>query len=246
MRSLPSVPINERNEFARGLPLEILSDLVVAMAELPTISTATVPIPPTPVGTKHALPNGDASRPPTKRSRKSAPNTIVLDEIETKPVIRKAARKSEPVRRKQPISSREPPTKPDDWTTATDIEYCKDPIDRMIRGPGYWTRLVGPFRHPVDPEVEKMPNYFDVVKTPMDLTTISQKVHSGAYNDGSEFERDIRQIHKNCYEYWTKEDPIWKQCQDFENYFNTQWGERYKWTPGSKFHKQAVKSEVID
>lgn len=216
------------------------------MAELPAAGSMAAPLPRAPVETKHALPNGAASGPPTKRARKSAPNPIVLDEIETKPIIKKVPRKSEPVRRKQPVAPREPPTRPDHWTTATDIEFCKDLIDRMIRGPGYWTRLVGPFRHPVDPVVEKIPNYFDVIKKPMDLTTVSQRVHGGEYNDGSEFEKDIRQIHKNCYEYWTKEDPIWKQCQDFENYFNTQWGERYKWTPGSKFHKFAVKSEVID
>lgn len=245
MRSLP--PTNERNEFARGLPLEILSDLVVAMVELPT-ATASIAVPQNPelVETKHALPNGEPYRPPAKRARKSAPLSIILDEVETKPIVKKAPRKSEPVRRKQPILSKEPPTRPDNWTADTDIEYCKDLINRMIRGPGYWTRLVGPFRHPVDPLVENMPNYFDVVKKPMDLTTISQKVHSGEYTEGKEFEKDIRQIHKNCYEYWTKDDAIWKQCQDFENYFNTQWGERYKWTPGSKFHKQAVKNEVIE
>jgi len=247
VRSLPSIPTNERNEFARGLPLEILSDLVVAMAELPAVSAfATAPVYPTPLEAKHALSSGETSRPPAKRARKSAPNPVILDEVETKPIIKKVPRKSEPVRRKQPIFPKEPLTKPDNWTTATDIEYCKDLIDRMIRGPGYWTRLVGPFRHPVDPDAENIPNYFDVIKKPMDLTTISQKVHGGEYKDGSGFEKDIRQIHKNCYEYWTKEDPIWKQCQDFENYFNTQWGERYKWTPGSKFHKQLVKSEVIE
>ena len=116
----------------------------------------------------------------------------------------------------------------------------------MIRGPGYWTRLVGPFRHPVNPDVDHVPNYFDVVTKPMDLDTIKRNVHGGVYKDGAAFENDVRQIFKNCYEYWTQEDGIWKTCMDFERYFDVQWGERYKWVAGSKFGKGGIKTEVID
>ncbi|CZT13973.1 uncharacterized protein RAG0_17703 [Rhynchosporium agropyri] len=42
----------------------------------------------------------------------------------------------------------------------------------MVLGPGYWTRLVKAFKHPVDPIINNMPNYFKVIKKPIDLTTI--------------------------------------------------------------------------
>lgn len=83
----------------------------------------------------------------------------------------------------------------------------------MIRGPGFWARLVGPFKQPVDLVVDNVPNYFDVVKHPMDLSTIRAKMANGAYTTASEFEADVRLIFQNCYEYWTQDYPIWKNCQ---------------------------------
>ncbi|KAH8597322.1 Bromodomain-containing protein [Bisporella sp. PMI_857] len=243
---------DQRNNFARSLPQEILSELVIAMANIPP-SFSTAPVyhpPPAQHQAQATFPNHQIHmeadpRPPTKRPRKSAPNLGDADDVyEVKPSIRiKPSRKSEPVRRVP--KPKAPLTRPEDWTAATEVEYCTDLIERMIRGPGYWTRLVGPFRKPVDPERDSVPNYFDVVKKPMDLSTIKSKIEEGKYASGAEFENDVRQIFRNCYEYWTQEDGIWKTCQEFERYFDTQWGERYRWTPGSKFHR-GVKTEVVE
>ncbi|KAG9241846.1 hypothetical protein BJ878DRAFT_206230 [Calycina marina] len=245
MRSLPPIPACERNEFARKLPNEILQDLVVIMSELPEFPAHGASFQRAPNQAKHILHNTEVANRPIKRARIPDSNPAPSVEIEKK-LIKKASHKAEPVRRKSIPVAQGPPSKPSHWTDSTDIEYCKDLINRMIRGPGYWTRLVGPFRRPVDPDAEKIPNYLDVIKNPMDLTTISERLHSGKYQNGRDFEKDVRQIFENCYEYWRKEDTIWKQCQDFEKYFNTQWGERYRWTPGSKYHRMAVKHEVID
>jgi hypothetical protein len=157
---------DSRNEFAKSLPQEILSELVIVMSDLPGPSSS-IPQPP-----KHPLHNGGLAeaeveeRFPLKRSRKSAPELVTDEAYDMKPAPKKTVRKSEPLRRQRITNA---PT--DGWgsinTPEKEIEYCKDLIDRMIRGPGYWTRLVGPFRHPVDPVVEKIPNYFDVVKKPV-------------------------------------------------------------------------------
>jgi hypothetical protein len=122
------------------------------------------------------------------------------------------------------------------------MDFCRGLIERMIRGPGFWTRLVGPFKNPVDPVADNMPNYFDVVKHPMDLNTIRTKMSNGAYATAREFEADVRLIFQNCYEYWTQDDPIWKMCQDFENYFNTQWAERHEY----RGPKNKVKPEFLE
>ena len=47
-----------------------------------------------------------------------------------------------------------------------DLAYCRHLITRMLSGPGFWTRLVGPFTNPVDPSIDNVPNYCDVVKKP--------------------------------------------------------------------------------
>ena len=37
------------------------------------------------------------------------------------------------------------------------------------------------FREPVDPEKEKIPDYFDVIKNPMDLGTIKTRLSEGGH-----------------------------------------------------------------
>jgi hypothetical protein len=244
-----------RNEFARSLPQEILSELVIAMSEPATHPTfATRP------AVKHAaLPNGDASdvdhlqqaRPPAKRARKSAGDALMIvpdGDYDVKPIIKKPARKSEPNRRASAVRRNIEPAYPSaeedaNFTPAKEMEYCRGLIDRMIQGPGFWTRLVGPFKNPVNPEVDQVPNYFDVVKRPMDLNTIRTKINSGQYASGAEFEADVRLIFQNCYEYWTRADRIWDTCEAFEKYFNEQWGNRHRWTGGKN---QRIKTEIID
>jgi hypothetical protein len=242
VRSTPTV----RNEFARALPQEILSELVIAMSDLPPAGD---PVAGAFTAPKHQLYNGpidiEAEHPrPVKRVRKSeAILNLNLggpdDAFEVKPNVKKAPRKSAPAATKtnRRVSMPAPLLTPEQEMT-----FCAGLIDRMIRGPGFWTRLVGPFKHPVNPAVDNVPNYFDVVKRPMDLSTIKSKIANGSYNSAQEFEADVRLIFQNCYEYWTPEAPIWKTCQEFENYFNTQWSERHEY----RGPKNKIKTEVID
>ena len=156
----------QRNHFARSLPQAILSELVIVMSGLP----ATPGFTPRPV--KHALPAEaiDAESRPTganKRQRKSAGDLLINTpdtDFDVKPVIKKPARKSEPNRRPinkgristalyHYISAEDDP----DWTAEKELDYCRGLIDRMMSGPGFWTRLVGPFKTPVNPEIRKYP-----------------------------------------------------------------------------------------
>ncbi|KAF4635925.1 hypothetical protein G7Y89_g2172 [Cudoniella acicularis] len=243
MRSSPDI----RNTFAKSLPQEILSELVIVMSELPA-TPAYIP-----QALKHPLPNNpveidfEQARPVSKRARKSDAgimNSAPDDAFEVKPVIKKPARKSEPGGRKvkgRVASGRAGLSNaPIVIDPEKDMVYCRDLIHRMLSGPGFWTRLVGPFRDPVDPTVHNAPNYFDVVKRPIDLNTIQRKMNNNEYTTSQEFEADIRLIFQNCYEYWTPEDPVFKDCENFEKYFNTKWAERHKWVP------PYVKTEVID
>lgn len=40
-----------------------------------------------------------------------------------------------------------------------------------------------PFRVPVDPILHKVPNYFEIVKSPMDLRTMEKKLKNGEYSN---------------------------------------------------------------
>ncbi|KAJ3178561.1 hypothetical protein HDU85_005168 [Gaertneriomyces sp. JEL0708] len=53
------------------------------------------------------------------------------------------------------------------------------------------------FRTPVDPVALNLPTYFEVVKEPMDLSTIKQKLDQGIYSSPFEFESDVRLMFSN-------------------------------------------------
>lgn len=244
--------VDDRSAFAQSLPQEILSALVIVLSGMP-VNPANPPLvprspakrtlfqPPEEVEVEHP-------RLSNKRARKSAIDLVssAPDEaFEVKPTVKKPTRKSEPNRR---VSHRvSAPTATTDnnpsFTPEKEMEYCRDLIKRMVSGPGYWTRYVANFKKPVDPEIDNAPNYFDVVKKPMCLNMMKVKMENSEYASAAEFEADIRLIFQNCYEYWTPADPIWKECETFENFFNNQWAQRHKYTGhGSK----KVKTEVID
>jgi len=237
-----------RNAFAKSLPQEILSELVIVMSELPAAPAYSVQAPKRQIQFQAGEIDNEQPRPAPKRSRKSevgssaAPLGFGDEPFEIKPVIKKAARKSEPNRRvnNNRRASGQVAAEIQPLSSEKEMDFCRDLIQRMFKGPGFWTRLVGPFKKPVDPTTDNVPNYFDVVKRPMDLQTIQGKMNRGEYVTAAEFEADIRLIFQNCYEYWTQDDAIFKNCTDFENYFNTQWAARHKWS------FPVIKTEVID
>lgn len=44
-------------------------------------------------------------------------------------------------------------------------------------------------------------DYFDIIKKPMDLGTVKEKMDSREYSNASEFVDDVRLIFTNCYRY---------------------------------------------
>ncbi|CAM9209877.1 unnamed protein product [Ascophyllum nodosum] len=54
------------------------------------------------------------------------------------------------------------------------------------------------FRSPVDPKAMNIPDYFQIVKKPMDLGTVKAKLEDGKYDGVEEVARDIRLIWSNC------------------------------------------------
>ncbi|OMJ07587.1 Bromodomain-containing protein [Smittium culicis] len=57
----------------------------------------------------------------------------------------------------------------------------------------------GPFLHPVDPIADGCPDYFDLIKNPIDISTILRKIDSLSYNKFSDFESDMDLLFSNCY-----------------------------------------------
>ncbi|CAJ0578654.1 unnamed protein product, partial [Mesorhabditis spiculigera] len=58
-----------------------------------------------------------------------------------------------------------------------------------------------PFRTPVDPDILGIPDYFDIVIHPMDLSTIRQKLHETSYTNPWEFCDDVWLMLENAWLY---------------------------------------------
>lgn len=50
----------------------------------------------------------------------------------------------------------------------------------------------------MDPIALNIPNYFEIIKAPMDLSTIENKIKNYEYNNDEEFNEDLRLIWKNA------------------------------------------------
>lgn len=93
---------------------------------------------------------------------------------------------------------------------------------------GFWTRFVGPFREPVNPVEDNVPDYLEKVAKPMDLGTVQRKMNGNEYANEDEFTADVRQIFANCYAYWSEKSQIYEQCQKLETRFEGQYAEMRK------------------
>ncbi|XP_034027310.1 bromodomain-containing protein 3-like isoform X2 [Thalassophryne amazonica] len=58
-----------------------------------------------------------------------------------------------------------------------------------------------PFYKPVDAEALELHDYHDIIKHPMDLSTVRKKMDKGEYSDPQSFATDIRLMFSNCYKY---------------------------------------------
>ncbi|KAI0200035.1 putative Bromodomain testis-specific protein [Astrocystis sublimbata] len=217
-----------RAEFTKSLPQEVLSELVVAMSHLnstPVIQLKPLSSPSSASHknvhylenegeerdvktTKHRHPDGAIHRVKKTAQRPSTP---------TAPKPHKAKRSSVNVN----DESR--------FTEEQKLVFCADLLNRMLSGPGFWTRLVGPFREPVRPIEDGVENYFEKVKRPMDLGTIKRKIESGEYSTAEQFKFDIKQIFENCYTYWGREHDMSTAAERFQRSFEEKYADMPKW-----------------
>ncbi|XP_026555873.1 bromodomain testis-specific protein [Pseudonaja textilis] len=76
-----------------------------------------------------------------------------------------------------------------------------------------------PFHHPVDVEALKLPDYYNIVKEPMDLTTIQKRLEHQYYTCAAECIENFKTMFANCYLYNKPNDDIVFMAQELEKVF---------------------------
>uniref|UniRef100_A0A7M5VDT5 histone acetyltransferase n=1 Tax=Clytia hemisphaerica TaxID=252671 RepID=A0A7M5VDT5_9CNID len=77
----------------------------------------------------------------------------------------------------------------------------------------------GPFLTPVNPDQLGIPDYFHIVKNPMDLSTIKSKLDNGDYKDPWGFCDDMRLMFENAWLYNKKTTKVYKYCSKLYDIF---------------------------
>ena len=96
----------------------------------------------------------------------------------------------------------------------TDVRnQMKIVLDRVKSHSRSW-----PFRKPVSKS--EAPNYYDIIKNPMDLMTLEKNVYDGKYKTFAKFESDLRLIFTNCYKYNPMDSVYGKSALELEHFVN--------------------------
>ncbi|MFS7919745.1 putative chromatin remodeler Bromodomain family [Helianthus anomalus] len=81
-----------------------------------------------------------------------------------------------------------------------------------------------PFNRPVDPAALDIPDYFDVIKTPMDFGTICNNLENGLkYMNSADVFMDVQYIWHNCVIYNKPGDHILKLLKRVKSFFMKHW-----------------------
>ncbi|KAK6360396.1 hypothetical protein TWF730_006538 [Orbilia blumenaviensis] len=83
-----------------------------------------------------------------------------------------------------------------------------------------------PFYNPVDPVALEIPDYFKVIKKPMDMSEIQRKLNHNEYNNSNEFEADIRLMFNNCYKFNPPNSPVYDCGKQLEAVFDDKWSQK--------------------
>ncbi|KAJ2160942.1 histone acetyltransferase [Coemansia sp. RSA 552] len=86
-------------------------------------------------------------------------------------------------------------------------------VSDMLVHPSAW-----PFQKPVDPQ--EVPDYYTVVKEPMDLMTLESNVDDNKYPTLEAFTRDTHKIFDNCRNYNGEGTRYWRCATSLEKFFD--------------------------
>lgn len=112
---------------------------------------------------------------------------------------------------------------------AGDITFCRQVLGELTKKTN--ANINWPFMQPVDPIALGIPDYFTVIKHPMDLGTIRRKLDHREYVNAEQFEQDVRLVFSNCFTYNAPDTDIVQMAKALESIFEAKWAQRPIRTP---------------
>ncbi|XWS18573.1 hypothetical protein CRYUN_Cryun32bG0056600 [Craigia yunnanensis] len=97
-------------------------------------------------------------------------------------------------------------------------QKCSALLKALMKHPAGWV-----FNKPVDPKALKIPDYFSIIKKPMDLGTIKSKLVKNTYLDIEEFVADIKLTFSNAMLYNPPSNNVHKMAEEMNEFFEARW-----------------------
>ncbi|KAG9000448.1 hypothetical protein FRB94_005418 [Tulasnella sp. JGI-2019a] len=113
---------------------------------------------------------------------------------------------------------KQPPKSQSSGMQLADLKICRNVLKKLQ---GYKRSAI--FLQPVDPIMEGLTTYFDIVKNPMDLSTMAAKLEAGAYPDRFAFEADFQLMINNAKLFNPPVSLAHGHAVALEDFFKKQW-----------------------
>lgn len=118
-------------------------------------------------------------------------------------------------------------------------KQCEGLLKKLMSHQHGWV-----FNKPVDVVALKIPDYFNVIKKPMDLGTIKTKLGSGSYSSPYEFLADVRLTFSNAMTYNPPGNDVHIMADVLSKFFELRWKTIEKKLPVSGSQQQVVHEEI--
>ncbi|CAO3648912.1 unnamed protein product [Cunninghamella blakesleeana] len=110
------------------------------------------------------------------------------------------------------------------YSNSMEMKYCIQTLKELKKTK--YKDINYPFLHPVDYVALNIPDYPNIIKEPMDLSTIEHKLDEGIYLNANQFEKDIKLMFHNCYLYNPSTLPIYHMAKSLEHVFDEKWKQK--------------------
>jgi bromodomain-containing factor 1 len=184
--------------------------------------------------------NPPAAPPPRRPSKPAAPIPVekaanspafaIPPNNNGVPLIRRDSTKTGDNRPKRPIHP--PKTKDFGYDVkkkklSPELRFCNDVLAEIMKSRHFDVNAW--FLHPVDTVALNIPTYYNVIKKPMDLETMQNKLSTGQYPNAKAFENDFWQIGRNCRKFNGDTSPVTQKVMELEDLFRSQWAKKDEW-----------------
>ncbi|EPE07919.1 transcription regulator bdf1 [Ophiostoma piceae UAMH 11346] len=206
---------------SRGAATSPIEDSVIAVTASPIALS-------TPFG-QGAAPSASGTSPGPAASVDSSTQAFAVPASGV-PIIRRDSAKNDSDRPKRPIH---PPKNRDlgyepknPKKRLPEFRFCDEVLKDIVRIRNY--ELNHWFMRPVDPVAMGIPTYFKIIKKPMDLGTMQEKLAAGEYASAKDFENDFNLIVRNCRKFNIVGEVV-DAANRLEDIFKAKWAEKDAW-----------------